>query len=95
MEKTDGAKCLLSKSTYFDSGHVLNSKVVSGPCEQFCFCYKLDPKHDRNFIKHNLKLYIRVQTRNAHTCPNRRYVYYNLTNKHGKIHIKLSHNCRV
>ena len=47
----------------------LNSNLVSEPGEQFCFCYKLDPKHDQNFIKQNLRLcivYIRVQTRNAH-----------------------------
>ena len=54
----------VNKHTYYGSGHVLNSKLVFQPCLQFCFCYKLDPKHDKKFRKHNLihcKLYIRVQ----------------------------------
>ena len=38
--------------TYFGSGHVLNSKLVSEPCKKFCFCYKLDPKQYQNFIEH-------------------------------------------
>ena len=43
------------KPTYFGSGRVLNSKYVSEPYEQFCFCYKLDPKHDQNFIKNHFR----------------------------------------
>ena len=38
------------------------SNLVSEPCNQFCFCIKLYPKHVQNFIEH-CKLYIRV-----HTC---------------------------
>ena len=55
---------------------LLNSKFVSKPCKHLCFCYKLDPMHYQNFIEHNFrhcKLYIRVHTRIAHTCTNRRY----------------------
>ena len=53
----------VSKPTYFRNDHVLNSKLVSETCEQFCICYKLYPKHDQNFIEHNFrhcKHYIRV-----------------------------------
>ena len=46
---------IVSKPAYFGSGHVLNSELVSEPCKQFCFCYKLDTKHDQNFIEHNFK----------------------------------------
>ena len=66
----------VSKPTYFGSGHVLNSELVSEPCKQFCFCYKLDPKHDQNFIEHNFrncKLYIKAHTRIEHTSTNRQY----------------------
>ena len=34
----------VSKPTYFGSGHVPNSKLVSG---------KIEPKYDQNFIEHN------------------------------------------
>ena len=37
----------VGKPTYFGSDHVLNSKLVSEPCKQFCFCCKIDPKHDQ------------------------------------------------
>ena len=39
----------ISKPTYFGNDHVLNSKLVSETCEQFCICYKLYPKHDKKF----------------------------------------------
>ena len=45
----------VSKPSYFGSVHVLNSKVVSEPCKKFCFWYKLDPKHDQNFLEHIFK----------------------------------------
>ena len=70
----------VSKPTYFGSGHMLNSKLVSKPCKQFCFRYKLDPNHDQNFIEHNFrhcKLYIRVHTCITHTCKNRRHIPIN------------------
>ena len=36
------------------SGHVINSKLVTEPCKQFCCC-KIDPKHDQKFIEHNFR----------------------------------------
>ena len=45
----------VSKPTYIGSGHVLNSQLVSEPCKQFCFCRKIDPEHDQNFIEHNFR----------------------------------------
>ena len=60
----------VSKPIYFGGVHVLNSKLVSEPCKKFCFCYKLNPKHDQNFIEQNFKhcyLYIRIHTRIVHT----------------------------
>ena len=41
MEKMDGAK--------------YQSKLVSTPCKQFCFCYTLGPNYDQNYIKHNFR----------------------------------------
>ena len=58
------------KSTYFRSGHVLNSKEVSEPCKQLRISSTIDPnmiKISQNTctILDTLKLYIRVI---AHTC---------------------------
>ena len=39
----------VSKPTCFGSGHVFNSKLISGTFKQFLFCYKLDPKIDQVF----------------------------------------------
>ena len=75
----------VSKPTYFGSAHVLNSKWISEPCEQFCFCYKFNHKHDQIFIKHNFrhcKLHIRVQTHNTHACTIRRYVNIRVCTQH-------------
>ena len=63
----------VSKPTYTWSGHVLNSKLISEPCKQFCFCCKIDPKHDKNLIEYNFRHYIKTlhhgsYTRIAHTC---------------------------
>ena len=57
MEKTDGTKYVSKPTvaTYFGSGYVLNSKLVSEPCKQFCFCFKIDPKLGQNFIEHNFR----------------------------------------
>ena len=49
----------VSKPTYIASGHVLNSKLVSEPCKQFCFCCKIDPKHDKNFIEQNFRQFFK------------------------------------
>ena len=58
----------VSNPTYFWSGHVLNSKLVSETCKQFCFCCKIDPKHDQKIHRTQfytlLKSYIRI----THTC---------------------------
>ena len=55
------------------SAYVLNSKLVSEPCKQFCLCCKIDPKHVQNFIEHNFRHFIRTldqgsYIRIAHTC---------------------------
>ena len=87
----------VSESTYFRSGHLLNSKLVSEPCKQFCFCCKTDPKHDQNFIEHNFRHFSKnlhqcSYTRIVHTCTRESVVHTTvhttfLTNKHGKIPI--------
>ena len=64
----------VSKPTYIGSGHVLNSQLESEPCKQFCFCRKIDPEHDKNFIEHYFRHFFRnstsgfIYTRIAHTC---------------------------
>ena len=63
----------VSKPTYFGSAHVLNSKLVSEPCKQFCFCCKIDPKYVQNFIEPNFRHFFKTlhqgsHTRIAHTC---------------------------
>ena len=96
----------VGKPTYFGSVHVLNSKLLSEPCKQFCFSCKIDPKHDKNFIEHNfrhfLKLYIRdYYTRIegiAHTCTRESAVHTSvyttfLTDKHRKNTHKSHHFC--
>ena len=66
----------VSKPTYFGSGHVLDSKLASEPCKQFCFGCRIDPEHDQN-LDTFLKLYIRVHI-HILLIPllvNRRYKY--------------------
>ena len=84
----------VSEPTYFGSGHVLNSKLVSESCKQFCFCCKIDHKHDRNFIEHNFRHFLKTlhqssYTGIAHTCTCESVVHTSvyttfLTNKHRK-----------
>ena len=67
---------------------MLNSKLVSKPCKEICFCYKLDPKHDQNFKEHNFKRcrihtrihILRIPARISYTCVHTVF----LTNKHRK-----------
>ena len=63
----------VNKPTYIGSCHVLNSKLVSELCKQFCFCRKIDHKHDQNLIEHNFRHFFEIlhqgsYTRIAHTC---------------------------
>ena len=51
-----------SKLTYFGSGHVLNSKLVSQPCKQLRFYCKIDPKHGQHFIEHNFRHFFKTQS---------------------------------
>ena len=50
--------------------NVLNSKLVSDPCKQFRFCYKLDPKHMVFRWGHSRSraspFYIKIKTRDFH-----------------------------
>ena len=62
----------------------------SEPCK-FCFCCKIDPKHDRNFIEHNFRHFFKTvhlssHTRIGHTCTRESAVHASvhttyLTNK--------------
>ena len=95
----------VSEPTYFGSGHVLNSKLVSEPCTQFCFCCKIDPKHDQNFIEHNFRHFLKTlhqgsYTRISHTCTRESAVHTSvhttfLTNKHRKIPIITQFLCLI
>ena len=49
------------------SGHVLNSKLVSEPCKQFCFGCRVDPEHDQNFIKHNFRHFFKTLHQGSYT----------------------------
>ena len=69
----------VSKPTYFESGHVFNSKLVSEPWKQFCFCCKIGPmiKISQNTILDTvLKFYIRVHIHvpRIPALVNRRYI---------------------
>ena len=68
----------VSEPTYFGSGHVLNSKLVSEPCKQSV--------HDRNFTEHNFRHYFKTlhqgsYTRIAHTCT-----------RESAVHMQFAHN---
>ena len=71
----------VSEPTYFGSGHVLNSKLVSESFKQFCFCCKINHKHDRNFIEHNFRHFFKTLHQGSYTrisripaLVNRRYI---------------------
>ena len=97
---------IASKPTYFGSDHVLNSQLVSEPCK-FCFCCKIDPKDERNFIEHSFRhfsksLHQGSSTRIAHTglqvCTRKSAVHSSvyttfLIDKHRKNTHKSHHFC--
>ena len=71
----------VSKPTYFGSGHVLNSKLVSEPCKKLRFCCKIDPNHDQNFIEYNSRQFLKTIHHGLYTrlsrisaLVNRRYI---------------------
>ena len=53
---------------------MLNSKLATDPCKQFCFYCKIDPKHDQNFKEDNFGHFFLnsasgfIYTYIAHTC---------------------------
>ena len=93
-----------SKPKYFGRGHVLNSKLVSEPCKQFCFCFKIDHKHGQNIIEHNFLQFFKTlhqgsYTHIVHTCTRESTVHTGvhttfLINEHRKNTHK-SHNLGV
>ena len=93
MEKTDGARAKCLQNCLLWGFSVLNSKLVSEPCEEFPFCCKIDHKHYPNFIKHKFrylcKTLHRFITCIGHTCTRESAVHTSvyttcLTDKHRK-----------
>ena len=54
----------VSKPTYFRSDHVLNSTLVSDPCNDTVFVVKLI----QNFIEHNFINYFKTLPQGSYTC---------------------------
>ena len=93
ISKIERTVQIVLKPTYFRSGHVFNSKLVS----LRCFRCKLDPKHVEDIIEHIFKyykpyifvlhMYLDYLLESAvYTSVHTPF----LINKHTKIHIKLS-----
>ena len=76
----------VSKPTYFRSGHLLNSKLVSEPCKNMFLLNTILNTVNSTSGFNTYRAYVHESAvhRSVHTAF--------LSNKHGKIHIKLSHN---